>query len=149
MATWRGLFSIQDSILVGRMPMYLCINEHPAWTREDVRLISDTVIFIHRKLLPPSTKLRQGNVFTSVCDSVHRGISIQEGSLSRGVRGLCQRGVSVQGVSVQRGCLSKGVSVQRGGLCPDRGLCPWEVSVREIPIWLRAGSTHPTGMHSC
>ena len=55
--------------------MYLCINEHPAWTQEDVRLISETVIFIHRKLLPPATKLRQGNVFTSVCDSVHRGVS--------------------------------------------------------------------------
>ena len=30
--------------------MYMCINEHPAWTQEDVRLISDTVIFIHRDL---------------------------------------------------------------------------------------------------
>ena len=93
--------------------MYLCINEHPAWTREDVRLISETVIFIHRKLLPPATKLQQGNVFTSVCDSVHRGVSIQEGSLSEGV--------SVQGVSVQGGPCPRGVSVQRGGVCPSGG----------------------------
>ena len=27
--------------------------------------------FLH--LLPPAMKLRQGNVFTRVCDSVHRG----------------------------------------------------------------------------
>ena len=27
----------------------------------------------HTKFLPPATKLRQGNVFTHVCDSVHRG----------------------------------------------------------------------------
>ena len=64
--------------------------------------------------LPPATKLRQSNVFTLVCHSVHRGISV--------------RGVSVQGGYV-------------------RG-----VSVRETPgpaVRLRAGSTHPTGMHSC
>ena len=64
-----------------------------------------------------------GKVVVPVCDSVHRGISVQ-GSLSRG---FCP-GVSVQGVSVQRGhcpgghcpggslsrgSLSSGVSVQR------------------------------------
>ena len=26
--------------------------------------------------LPPATKLRQCNVFTPVCDSVHRGVSV-------------------------------------------------------------------------
>ena len=115
--------------------MYLCINEHPAWTQQDVQLISDTVIFIHRKLLPPATKLRQGNVFTSVCDSVHRGVFIiQEGSLSRGVsvqggqgslsegglcpRGLCTRGVPVQGgLCPERGSLSRQGSLSMGGLC--------------------------------
>ena len=45
------------------------------------------------------------------------------GSLSRG-GGLC-RGVSVQGVSVQGGLSGR------------------------PPIWLHAGGTHPTGMHSC
>ena len=31
-------------------------------------------------LLPPETKLRQGNVFTRICDSVHRGkgVSVEE-----------------------------------------------------------------------
>ena len=47
-------------------------------------------------------KLRQGNVFTPVCDSVHRGDLCLEG-LCPG--GLCQgQGVSFWGVSVQ-GCL--------------------------------------------
>ena len=101
-------------------------------------------------LLPPTTKLRQGNVFTPVCDSVHGEVSVQ-GSLSQG--GLCpaprgslsrSRGVSVQvhgglcpgpggslsrsrGVSVQvQGGLCPGVSIQgvsvQGGLCPGRSL---------------------------
>ena len=78
------------------------------------------------------TKLRKGNVFTRVCDSVHReGVSVQGGSLSRGV--------SVQWVSVQ------------GGLCPG-GVSVWGGSVRETPsatIWLHVGGMHPTGMHSC
>ena len=119
--------------------MYLCINEHPAWTQEDVRLISETVIFIHRKLLPPATKLRQGNVFTSVCDSVHRG-------------GLYPGGVSVRGGVCPGGGLCPRGPLSKGGLCPERGCLSiggGGVSVREIPIWLRAGSTHPTGMHSC
>ena len=51
-------------------------------------------------------KLRQGNIFTSVCDSVHGGGGFSVGgSLSRG--GFLSGGVSVQG-----GSLSKGVSVR-------------------------------------
>ena len=53
----------------------------------------------------PQTKLREGNVFTHVCDSVHgggglwpRGVSVWEGFVQGG---LCPGGVSVQGVSVQ------------------------------------------------
>ena len=57
--------------------------------------------------VPPATKLRQDNVFTHVCDSVYRGVSLSGVSLSRGI--------SVQGVSVQ------------GGVCPGwslfRGVC--------------------------
>ena len=74
-------------------------------------------------LLPPTTKLRQSNVFAHVCDSVHRGVSVQ-GSLSPG--GLCPgpRGP----LSRSRGSLSRsrGVSVQGslclGALCPGRSL---------------------------
>ena len=83
-------------------------------------------------LLPPVTKLRQGNVFTPVCHSVHGGrgslsqhAAHDQGGLSGG-GGLCL-GVSIQeglsrGVSVQAG-----VSVREGGVCPG-GLCPGEVS---------------------
>ena len=38
--------------------------------------------------------------------------------------------------------LSRGVSVQ-GGLCPGGSLSG------RPPVQLRAGGTHPTGMHSC
>ena len=55
--------------------------------------------------------------------SLSKGISFQGGSLSRG---LCPGG-----------CLSQEISVQGG-------LCPWRPS-----LWLRAGGTHPTKMHSC
>ena len=52
-------------------------------------------------LLTSATKLRQGDDFTPVCDSVHRGVSVHG------------------------------------------------VFARETSVWLRAGGTHPTGMHSC
>ena len=34
----------------------------------------DTKVYIRLKYLPPATKLGQGNVFTHVCHSVHRGV---------------------------------------------------------------------------
>ena len=95
-------------------------------------------------LLPPATKLWQGNVSTpvcqsfcsqgSLCPSMHQrshdqGVSLSGVSLSRVVSVL---GVYVQGVSVQGGLclghlylgrsLSRVVYV-RGGLCPG-GVCP-------------------------
>ena len=75
-------------------------------------------------LLSPATKLRQSNVFTPVCDSVHRG------GLGLCLGGL-PSGVSVQGVSV-RGSLFLG-SLSRGCLCPG-GLCPG-VSVHGVSVW--------------
>ena len=61
------------------------------------------ISYLNVFLLLPAPKLRQGNVFTPVCGSVHR----------RG--GLCPGG-----------SLSGEVSVQEvGGLCPG-GLCPGE-----------------------
>ena len=127
-------------------------------------------------MLPPVTKLRECNVFTPVCDSVHRGGLClgglcPGGSLSRGISvqgGLCggslSREVSVQRVSVPRvsvqgeGSLSRG-SLSRGSLSRGRSVClgrylsrgfsVWGVSVRELPVWLCASGTHTTGMHSC
>ena len=98
------------------------------------------------QFLPPATKLRQGNIFTGVCHSVHMGGEVN----------LCtsihhryhDQGVPVQGVSVPacitghmtgglsgglcpggEGSLSRGVSMQ-GGLCQG-GLCLGGISVRE------------------
>ena len=85
-------------------------------------------------LLQPGTKLRQGNVFTPVCDSVHRGWISPQGGLCP--RGSLSRKVSVQwvfewGVSVWWGSLSMGISVLGGlsrGSLSIGGLC-WGVSV--------------------
>ena len=100
----------------------------------------DLYYFQGSHFLPPVRKLRQGNVFTPVCQSfcsrgvswslsrgsLSRGVSVQGRSLSRG--SLSGGGTSVQGVSVGGGSvcgesLSQGVSVQRG-LCAGGGLCP-------------------------
>ena len=92
--------------------------------------------------LPSATKLRQGNVFTHVCDSVHRGVSVSACTTGHMIR------VSVWGSLSMGFCpgwsLSMGVSIQ-GGLCPGGlcsggflsrgGFCPEEVSVRGISVW--------------
>ena len=65
-------------------------------------------------------KVMLGNVFTTVCHSVHRG-GLCRGSLLGGLcpGGLCPGGVSYQGVS-------------RRGLCPG-GVSVWGVSVQGGP----------------
>ena len=82
-------------------------------------------------ILASATKLRQVNVFTPACNSVHRGgvsvqgvsvqggagVSVWGGSLSSGVSvwvSLCLGlgGVFVQGGSLYRGSLSREVSVR-------------------------------------
>ena len=85
-------------------------------------------------LLPFATKLRQGNVFTPVCDSVHGECLCLWGlcpgtSLSMGL----SRDVSVHG-SVQGG----GVSVQ-GGLCP-RGVSVQVALCLAVSVWGRGVS---------
>ena len=66
-------------------------------------------------------ELRQGNVFTPVSDSVHRGISVQGASVWRvSVQGASVWRVSVQGSLCPDVSLSRGVSVQ-GDLCPQVG----------------------------
>ena len=63
-------------------------------------------------LLPPVTKLRQGNVFTPVCDSVHRGVSVLACTTGHMTRGSLFRGSLSWGVSVQGGVSVWGVSAQ-------------------------------------
>ena len=62
-------------------------------------------------------------------ESVSRGVSVQEVSVW-----------GVKRVSVQRGSLS------RGSL--SKGVYPGGGAVRENPVRLHTGGTHPTGMHS-
>ena len=65
--------------------------------------------FIDAMSLPPATKLRQGNVFTPVCHSVHGvGVSVPACTTGHMTRGSLSGGVSVQmGGSVQGGLLGR------------------------------------------
>ena len=77
------------------------------------RFISEYYFHVH--LLPPTTKLRQANVFTPVCDSVRGGgVSVKE--------------VSDLEVSVQRGLCP-------GSLCQGIGYLSIGGLFRETPVW--------------
>ena len=95
----------------------------------------------HERILTPATKLRQDNVFTPVCHSVHRG----RGSLSQHAPQVTwPRGVSVwggvlcPGGSLSGGVCPEGVSRGPGGLCPE-GVSVRGVSVRETPRTVTSG----------
>ena len=75
---------------------------------ENHYLILKRSVYFYR----PLTKLREGNVFTPVCDSVHRGGSLSGGMSVPGV--LCPEGSR----SVGGGSLSVGESLSMGGFCP-------------------------------
>ena len=114
----------------------------------------------------PQTKLREGNVYTGVRDSVHRGgvCSLLGGACSQGVGCLVQwgvpaprgggvpgpvgRGACSRGVWSQGGCLVWGCLVL-GGAC-SRGVPGGDTLPPPPPNMATAvGGTHPTGMHSC
>ena len=77
----------------------------------------------------PQTKLREGNVFTPVCDSVHRGGCVSQHAMGVGFP-ACITG------RMTGGCLHQGV------------LCRPPQS-DTTGYGQRAGGTHPSGMHSC
>ena len=81
------------------------------------------IIFTARK-----RSLGQGNIFTPVCHSVHRGGGAWSG-----------------GVPCPRGCLLLGVCLLPGAACSRRGV-PGGDPPRTATA---AGGTHSTGMHSC
>ena len=84
------------------------------------------------RLLPPATKLRQGNIFTSVCQEF----------CPQGSGGLCP---SMHHRSHDWG-VSGGVSVQRG-LCPG-GLCPGGSLSKGVSVWgvsVQGGDLCPVG----
>ena len=72
--------------------------------------------------LPPATKLGQGYVFTRVCDSVHRGVSVPACTTGHMTGGSLSGGLSVQGESLSRAGLCPGGSLSGGGLCPGGSL---------------------------
>ena len=105
------------------------VNEQP------VRILLECILVFLDSLLLAATKLGQGNVFTGVCDSVHRGGCVclsapprqvppqeqtpaQEWSAPRGVPapgGVCSRGVCLlPGVYLPGGVSVLGVSAPRG-----------------------------------
>ena len=89
--------------------------------------------------LPPATKLGQGYIFTGVSDSVHGGC--YPSMHCRWYPSMpCSRspgGDQLPGGLVLGGCLVETPLV-----------CSWGALV-ETPPATAAGSTHPTGMHSC
>ena len=67
------------------------------------RLIAGRMARFLSSFYRPQTKLREGNVFTPVCDSVDGVGSVQGGFCPGGLcsEGALSRGVSVWGVSVE------------------------------------------------
>ena len=51
------------------------INRHELCPTGDTSLLVNGKRFSNNGYLPSATKLRQGNIFTSVCHSVNRGVS--------------------------------------------------------------------------
>ena len=165
---WQDTTNIRASSLSEKLIRFIVSSDSQEATDSPIVKYAEALVQkvdkIH-KLLPPAT--RQGNIFTPVCDSVYGGVSVQgrglcPGGVSevfvRGVSGeclcpggvsvqggLCPGGVFVQGASFQRAPLFSGVSVQGGSL--SRGsLYQGDPSPASR---LRAGGTHPTGMHVC
>ena len=93
--------------------------------------------------LPSATKLRQGNISTPVCHSVHGGGHAWWGAcMAGGMRGMGAAyvawGSAWQGACVTGGC------VWQGGM---RGMHTPPPDTTRYGQW--AGGTRPTGMHTC
>ena len=105
---------------------------------------------ITSSLLPPATKLGQGNVFTSVCDSVHRwGVRAWPGGACGGHMWLgCvhgeRRGMLGEGGHAWRGGMhGEGGQVWwRGGVC-GKGGCAWQGG----HAWQRGGHAWQRGAY--
>ena len=85
------------------------------------------ILKVRKTFYHPQTKLREGNVFTAVCDSVHRGPVERAVCKTKG--GLCGKGaVHGEGVSMVKGVhdeggpyVSKGCAWQGGHVCVTGG----------------------------
>ena len=104
-------------------PMRRAVTSH--W------FVNSFIMVVHEKFLPPATKLVQGYIFTGICHSVNRGV-------------LPPGGCFLPGVLPPDGVLLRGWCLFPGGVCFQGG------PGGEPPgMATAAGSTHPTGMHSC
>ena len=119
-------------------------------------LFFSNVSFITFAFLPAATKLGQGNVFTGVCDSVHRGgVSA---SVHAGIpHPPKQASPPEQALPESRPPRSRQPPQEQttppGADNPPRSRHPWEQTLpakKQTPAYgQRAAGTHPTGMHSC
>ena len=73
------------------------------------------------KLLPPTTKLGQGYIFTGVCDSVHRGGMC--GCRGGGLGGMCGCQGGMRGCQGACVVMWGGVCMVMGGMCGSGGAC--------------------------
>ena len=120
-----------------------------------------TVIYFDLSLLPPATKLGQGNIFTGICDSVHRGVLPQcmlgfqppPPPRTRQAPPWDQAGTRPLGLD-QAGTRPLGLDQAGTPLGPGRHPPPGPGSPPPRPEHTgrysqRAGGMHPTEMQSC
>ena len=105
-------------------------------------------------LLPPATKLGQGNIFRSVCQEfcpwgghAWQGFVCMAGAHAR--QGVCGRGAHVWwGGMCSRGACMVGGVYMVGGVHATHTPTHTPPTPRDT-VGHCAGGTHPTGMHSC
>ena len=120
------------------------------------------VIFTARK-----RSLGQGNVFTPVCDSLHRGVCVSQHAMGRGVCFWCTPPLATpldtlpsqeetpSWIHPAWADIHPGQTPPPGHAPP--GHTPWADTPRQTPpgqtrplkMTTEVGGTHPNGMHSC
>ena len=127
---WGMKYSLVN-VISCKFKKILCTCKNKVWTysRKSCPLLNFpmTLFLVYLRyynFYRPQTKLRKGNVFTPVCDSVHRGWSLcLGGSLSRGVSDC--RGVSLTAGGLCQGDTSHTVKSGRYASCWNAFLFDW------------------------
>ena len=128
-------------------------------------LVSNWSIWVNWSFLPAATKLGQGNVFTGICDSVHRGGGGLSASVHAGIPHPLgadtpwEQTHTPQEQTLPWEQTTSGADTPPEQTHPPGADTPQEQTPpgnRHIPprkqtpaYGQRASSTHPTGMHSC
>ena len=92
-------------------------------------------LFDLKLMLPPETKLRQGNVFTHVCHSVHRG-----------EEAFCQETSQTETPQTETP-QTETLQTETPPSWTETPLLDRDLLKQRPPA--RAGGTHPTGMYCC